>query len=74
MKRKYGPLHDKWHRRVEGQIRHTINTHPKWFNFQDDRDKAACVNSLTKRIVGEIIADSSLAIVLPENARTCNQE
>lgn len=57
MKRKYSPLHDKWHRRVEGQINDCINAHGWWFSFENDRDKADCVNSLAKRIVGEIVEE-----------------
>lgn len=55
MKRKYSPLHDLWHRRVEGQIRHTMGCHPEWFNVEG-REREALVNSLAKRIVGEIVA------------------
>lgn len=55
------PIHAKWHRRVEGQINHTINTHPKWFVFKDKHDRVDCVNSLAKRIVGEIVAAPMLA-------------
>ena len=57
MRRKYTPLHNKWHRRVEGQIKNTINCHPNWFNFKNPIDRNNCINSLAKRIVGEIIAD-----------------
>lgn len=61
MKRKYSPIHDKWHVIVEGQIRDCIHHHPKWFNFENDRQKRDCINSLAKRIVGEIAADGNLA-------------
>lgn len=56
MKRKITPIHNFWHRRVEGQIRHTMNVHPRWFIFKDEHDKNDCINSLAKRIVGEIVA------------------
>lgn len=55
MRRKNTPLHNYWHRRVDGQIRHTMNYHPRWFNFKDGPEKEACINSLSKRIVGEIV-------------------
>lgn len=60
MKRHIGGLYDKWHPRIEGQIRHTMGQHPKWFVFKNAADKETCVNSLAKRIVGEIIADSKI--------------
>jgi len=53
--RKHSPLHDKWHRRVEGQIRDCIHNHPEW--FKSCKDHKRMVNSLAKRIVGEIVAD-----------------
>lgn len=59
--RKHTPLHDKWHRRVEGQLRDTINSHPGWFSFKNEHDKNRCINSITKRVVGEIVADLKLA-------------
>ena len=59
MKRKKGVLYDKWHRRVEGQIRDCMRAHGDWFNFVDERDKNDCVNSLAKRIVGEIVSELS---------------
>ena len=55
-KRKHSPLHDYWHPRVEGQIRDTIYHHPEWFHFVTEQQKKDCINSLAKRIVGEIIA------------------
>lgn len=57
-KRKHSPQHDFWHPRVEGQIRH-----PEWFTFKDDNARRDCVNSLAKRIVGEIVAGVELASV-----------
>lgn len=30
--------------------------HPEWFNFESEVQKGHCINSLAKRIVGEIIA------------------
>lgn len=59
--RKHSPAHDIWHRRVEGQIQHTIGQHPKWFNLKNDSEKRTMINSLAKRIVGEIMADITLA-------------
>ena len=59
--RKQGNFFDKWHRRVEGQIRHTIGQHPEWFCFKNENDRIKCINSLAKRIVGEIAADLQLA-------------
>lgn len=58
MRRKISPEHDFWHKRVEGQIRHTMSCHPEWFTERAERD---CVNSLAKRIVGEILAVASVA-------------
>ncbi len=69
MKRKMTPLHNRWHRIVEGQIRDCVQAHPKWFNFKDDTDKKTCVNSLAKRIVGEIVAGSTLATVHDDSVR-----
>lgn len=60
-KRKFTPAHDYWHRRVEGQIRDCMYSHPEWFSLVDGRSKEDCVNSLAKRIVGEILADCDLA-------------
>lgn len=54
MKRRTGKFFDKWHRVVEGQIRDCIFHHPRWFVFVDDSDRDAMINSLAKRIVGEI--------------------
>lgn len=59
--RKQTPLHDKWHRRVEGQLRDVIHSHPEWFSFEDEHDKKCCINSIAKRVVGEIVADCVLA-------------
>lgn len=56
-RRKHSPVHDFWHPRIEGQIRHTIGQHPRWFRFnQKSSDERDCINSLAKRIVGEIVA------------------
>lgn len=57
--RKHTPQHDFWTPRVEGQIRHTIGRHPEWFVFKGAREKQNCVNSLAKRITGEIVAGSN---------------
>jgi hypothetical protein len=59
--RRHTPAHDYWHRRVEGQIRHTIGQHPEWFRFKDAHERKKLVNSLAKRIVGEIVAGYGLA-------------
>lgn len=59
--RKHSPEHDFWTPRVEGQIRHTIGQHPEWFTFKTEFEKRTLVNSLAKRIVGEIVAASSVA-------------
>lgn len=56
--RKRSPVHDFWHTRVEGQIRHTIGRHPEWFSLPNARMKGTCIHSLAKRIVGEIVAAS----------------
>lgn len=55
MKHKNTPLHQHWHKMVEGQINDCMAHHPKWFVFKDEADKETCVNSLAKRIVGEIV-------------------
>lgn len=62
-KRKHTPLHDRWHRRVEGQIRDAMQAHPEWFNVTSDRQREVIVNSLAKRIVGEIVAVCAMATV-----------
>lgn len=59
--RKHSHLHDKWHPRVEGQIRDVLQAHPEWFNPEAKGFKHAFVSSLAKRIVGEIVADATLA-------------
>lgn len=78
MKRKHSPLHDKWHKRVEGQIRHTINQHPEWFCLKDAIIKDICINSLAKRIVGEIVSgvnsETIAAKVNPSCERSVNDE
>lgn len=65
--RKHTPLHGKWHRRVEGQLRDTIYSHPEWFLFEDEHEKNCCINSIAKRVVGEIVADGSLV----DNTENC---
>ena len=54
--RKHSAAHDYWHPRVEGQLRDAIKQHPEWFAFATDRQRRAAVNSMAKRIVGEIVA------------------
>lgn len=71
MKRKHSPLHDKWHRRVEGQIRDTIHAHPKWFSFKNEGDKQDCINSLAKRIVGEIVAAAKVETIQDNMVARC---
>lgn len=71
-RRKYSPLHDFWHPRVEGQIKHTIGRHPEWFKLENPTQKKFCINSLAKRIVGEIIAAGYVA--LSADAMTSNCE
>lgn len=61
--RKHSSAHDFWHPRVEGQIRHTMNRHPEWFTFKNARERKNAINSLAKRIVGEIVAGRELAAV-----------
>ncbi len=61
-KRKHTPYHDFWHPKVEGQIRDTMYHHPEWFNFTTHKQKETIVNSLAKRIVGEILAVSNMAM------------
>lgn len=56
MRRKQSPFHDKWHPRVEGQIRDCIHAHPRWFSCGSEDDKKHLINSLAKRIVGELAA------------------
>ena len=54
------PLHAKWHPRVEGQIRDCMTQHPDWFTEKFRKHQGVMVNSLAKRIVGEIVADSKV--------------
>ena len=49
--------HERWHRRVEGQIRDCMHHHPRWFKDIAEADRANFTRSLAKRIVGEILAD-----------------
>lgn len=58
--RKHSPLHDKWHRRVEGQIRCCMGEHPDWFNIMSETHRRFVINSLAKRIVGEIVSETKL--------------
>lgn len=55
--RKKGSEYDKWHKRVEGQIRDCMASHPEYFADMDKRTRGNCINSLAKRIVGEIVSD-----------------
>lgn len=57
------PVHDFWHRRVEGQLRDALKSHPGWFRLRSERETTAMVNSLAKRIVGEIV------VIYPEVPR-----
>jgi hypothetical protein len=54
--RKKSPQHDYWYGVLEPVVRETIKVHPRWFAFTDEEDKRAMVNSLMKRIVGQVIA------------------
>ena len=56
------PLHQAWHRRVEGQIHDAMHQHPEWFTADTKKHKAIA-RSVAKRIVGEIVAVASLAMV-----------
>jgi len=49
------PAHHAWHRRVQGQLRSAACDHPEWFP-RDDKLRAKMIRSLSKRIVGEILA------------------
>jgi hypothetical protein len=71
-RRKHTPLHDFWHRRVEGQIRDAMHSHPEWFRITSERQKQTIVNSLAKRIVGEIVAAYSVAAKRAEVAHSCS--
>jgi hypothetical protein len=53
------PEYQAWRRRVEGQIRHTINEHPEWFNLPNEKIYDRCVRSMAKRIIGEIVAGTN---------------
>lgn len=55
MKRKISPAHDFWHRQVEGQLLDAIKSHPEWFRFKSDAQRDNAINSMAKRIVGEIV-------------------
>lgn len=46
----------KWYRRVSGQVRDCMTAHPEYFSNMTDRKKSNCIHSLSKRIVGEIVA------------------
>ena len=74
-RRTHTPLHDKWHRIVEGQIRHCMSSHPEYFNFNFDcgSTKQTIINSLAKRIVGEIVADVTLAAINLRDERYCSE-
>lgn len=50
------PEDQAWRRRVEGQIRHTMNEHPEWFNVPTEAIRDRCIRSMGKRIIGEIVA------------------
>lgn len=57
------PIHTLWWPRIAGQIRDCIKSHPELFSA----DHAIIINSLSKRIVGEIAAD----VLLADNKRNC---
>lgn len=50
-------LHARWHRRVEGQIRDCMMKHPKWFAGVPKSERKQFIESIAKRVVGEILAD-----------------
>jgi len=52
------PEYQFWRKRIEGQIRHTMNEYPEWFNLPDDEAKNRAIGSMAKRIIGEIVAGS----------------
>lgn len=57
------PIHPEyafWRKRIEGQLKHTIYEHPEWFNLKDENIKARCIRSTAKRIIGEIVAGTSV--------------
>lgn len=53
--RKTSAAHKFWYPRVEGQIRDCMRNHPYWFSL-DPEDRRKLVNSIAKRVVGEIVA------------------
>lgn len=71
MMRKQTPSHDFWHRRVEGQIRDVLYSHPEWFTLTASYDKKHFINSLAKRIVGEILAVSQMAEITSGMVDSC---
>jgi hypothetical protein len=54
-------IHKKWHRIIEGQIKGCINEHPEYFNITHEKRRGDIINSLAKRIVGEIVAGGQMA-------------
>lgn len=72
--RKRTPLHDFWYPRIDGQILHTMNCHPGWFVWSNKKQKLTIINSLSKRIVGEIVAASMRGNNLHVNAVMCEHE
>lgn len=51
---KYKPEYLFWRKRIEGQIRHTMNEHPEYFTELAYTDNM--IGSMAKRIIGEIVA------------------
>lgn len=46
-------LRSTWNKRIAGQVRDCARQHPDYFNAER---LETCINSLTKRIVGEVMA------------------
>src|SRR6185437_16840761 len=53
------------------QIRDAINSHPEWFRFESEDQKRTMINSLAKRIVGEIAAECKLVARFAGVAASC---
>ena len=49
-----------------------MSIHPNWFSFKSDADKKDCINSIAKRIVGEIVADYAMATVSSHMTANCD--
>ena len=67
---KIDPRYAFWRKRIEGQIKHTMNEHPEWFAPMDDAKKARCIRSTAKRIIGEIVAGTPTGDNAAEQVQT----